>query len=100
MWGWALAASTGSSARLEVLPTIESCSWCDPKADLHNELTVPLVIALTELRTTTKDRGTLVVRGDQAPMGKLFNKYPVTTLIVIWATLIMAMWLAPSDPRL
>jgi hypothetical protein len=33
-------------------------------------------------------------------MGKLFNKYPVTTLIVIWATLIMAMWLAPSDPRL
>jgi hypothetical protein len=33
-------------------------------------------------------------------MGKLFTKYPVTTLIVIWAALIMAMWLAPSDPRL
>jgi len=30
-------------------------------------------------------------------MRKLFSKYPVTTLLLIWAGLVLAMWLLPSD---
>jgi len=30
-------------------------------------------------------------------MRKLFSKYPVTTLLLIWVGLVLAMWLLPSD---
>ena len=31
-------------------------------------------------------------------MGKLIAKYPMLALILIWATLVAAMWLLPSEP--
>ena len=42
----------------------------------------------------------LVLVMSAGPMRELFTKYPVITAIVIWAALILAMWLVPSDPHL
>lgn len=32
-------------------------------------------------------------------MRDLMAKYPVLMLVLIWATLLLAMWIVPSDPR-
>jgi len=32
-------------------------------------------------------------------MGKLIAKYPMVGLILIWVTLVGAVWLLPSEPR-
>jgi hypothetical protein len=32
-------------------------------------------------------------------MGKLIGKYPNLALILIWVTLVGAVWLLPSEPR-
>ena len=32
-------------------------------------------------------------------MGKLIGKYPMLALILIWVTLVGAVWLLPSEPR-
>jgi hypothetical protein len=32
-------------------------------------------------------------------MAKLIAKYPLLALILIWATLVGAVWLLPSEPR-
>jgi hypothetical protein len=32
-------------------------------------------------------------------MGKLIAKYPMVALILIWATLVGAMWLLPGEPH-
>jgi hypothetical protein len=32
-------------------------------------------------------------------MGKLIGKYPMVALILIWVTLVGAVWLLPSEPR-
>ena len=69
---------------------------------MHSELDVPFAMPLTGVWTTTKHTelvGFSHVRG-AGPMRKLFAKYPVITVIVIWAALILAMWLVPSDPHL
>jgi len=32
-------------------------------------------------------------------MHNLIVKYPIAMLVLIWATLLLAMWIIPSDPR-
>jgi hypothetical protein len=32
-------------------------------------------------------------------MHNLIVKYPVMMLVLIWATLLLAMWITPTDPR-
>lgn len=63
---------------------------------LHKELDIPVVMALTELRPTTKDSCTQAMPGERASVCKLFQQKPSSNADCVALILLFV----SSDPRL